>query len=65
VAGLPPGTDEGAVIAAAAERSVGLQGLARYRSDPLSGPPGIVFGFGDLREASIRTGIAAIADLLN
>ena len=64
VAGLPPGTDEAAVVAAAAERSVGLQGLGRYRADPVSGPPGIVFGFGDLREASIRTGIAAIADLL-
>ncbi len=64
VAGLPPGTDEDAVVAAAAERSVGLQGLARYRSDRRSGPPGIVFGFGDLRETSIRSGIAAIADLL-
>lgn len=65
VAGLPPGTDEDAVVAAAAERSVGLQGLARYRSDRRGGPPGIVFGFGDLREPSIRRGIAAIADLLN
>lgn len=65
VAGLPPGTDEDAVVAAAAERSVGLQGLARYRSDRYSGPPGIVFGFGDLRESSIRSGIAAIADLLH
>lgn len=64
VAGLPPGTDEDAVVAAAAERSVGLQGLARYRSCRLGGPPGIVLGFGDLREESIRSGIAAIADLL-
>lgn len=35
-----------------------------YRSPNGVGPPGIVFGFGDVNEATIRRGIAAIGDLL-
>ncbi|MET8047552.1 hypothetical protein ABZU75_08100 [Streptosporangium sp. NPDC005286] len=58
VARLPEGADEAEIVDAAAQRSVGLQGLGRYRS------PGIVFGFGDVNEDAIRHGIAAIGDLL-
>jgi hypothetical protein len=42
----------------------GLQGLGRYRSPDGEGPPGIVFGFGDVNQDAIRRGIAAIGDLL-
>ncbi|WP_405060155.1 PLP-dependent aminotransferase family protein [Kribbella sp. NBC_01505] len=65
LAWLADGTDETAIINEAARRSIGLQGLGRYRSAPTRGPAGIVFGFGDLNENAIRRGIATVADLLN
>jgi GntR family transcriptional regulator/MocR family aminotransferase len=58
---LPPGTDEPALVAAAAERGVGIEGLAlhRFRS---SGPPGLVLGFACLSEPAIEHGIRLLAD---
>lgn len=64
VARLPEGVNEAEIVDAAAQRSVGLHGLGRYRSPNSKGPPGIVFGFGDVNEDTIRRGIAAIGDLL-
>ena len=64
VAQLPERADEAQIVAAAAQRSVGLQGFRRYRSPRSEGPPGIVFGFGDARQDAIRRGIAAIGDWL-
>ena len=64
IAQLPEGANEAEIVAAAARRSVGLQGLGRYRSPNSEGPPGIVFGFGDVNQDAIRRGIAAISDLL-
>ncbi|WP_328990708.1 PLP-dependent aminotransferase family protein [Kribbella sp. NBC_01245] len=56
--------DEAGLIAAAAQRSVGLQGLGRYTSPNYQGSPAIVFGFGDLNADAIKRGITTIADLL-
>lgn len=64
VAQLPEGADEAEIVDGAAQRSVGLQGLGRYRSPNSEGPPGIVFGFGNVNRDAIRRGIAAIGDLL-
>jgi GntR family transcriptional regulator/MocR family aminotransferase len=64
IARLPDGANEAAIVDAAAQRSVGLHGLGRYRSPNRDGPPGIVLGFGDVNEDAIRRGIAAIGDLL-
>lgn len=64
LAQLPEEADEAEIIDAAAQRSVGLHGLGRYRSPHSQGPPGIVFGFGDVNQEAIRRGIATIADLL-
>ncbi|TDO52726.1 GntR family transcriptional regulator/MocR family aminotransferase [Kribbella sp. VKM Ac-2527] len=64
VAELPPGTDEAAIIRAAARRSVHLHGMQRYRVLGADDRPAIVFGFGDLNEHAIRSGIARIANLL-
>lgn len=64
VARLPVGADERAITAAAAERSVGLYPMSRYRSDHVAGPPQLVIGFGNLTNPTIARGIAAIADLL-
>ena len=64
VAYLPVGANEAEIVDAAAQRSVGLQGLGRYQSPNSEAPSGIVFGFGDVNEDTIRRGIATIADLL-
>ncbi|WP_112248823.1 MocR-like pyridoxine biosynthesis transcription factor PdxR [Kribbella monticola] len=64
VAYLPNGTDENALVTAAAHRSVGLQPLSRYRSPAHPGPPGLVFGFGNTNETAIHHGITTIKDLL-
>jgi GntR family transcriptional regulator/MocR family aminotransferase len=59
---LPQGTDEGAVVSAARQRSIGVYPLGRYCARPH--PPGLVIGFGNVTEQAIRRGIEAIADLL-
>jgi GntR family transcriptional regulator/MocR family aminotransferase len=64
VARLPAGADERAITAAAAERSIGLYPMSRYRSDQVAGPPQLVIGFGDLTNPTITRGIATISDLL-
>jgi GntR family transcriptional regulator/MocR family aminotransferase len=64
VARLPDGLDERAVAAAARERSVGLYPVDEMRAGGGDHPPELVLGFGDLSEAAIERGIAAIADLL-
>ncbi|MFL6074935.1 MAG: PLP-dependent aminotransferase family protein [Mycobacteriales bacterium] len=64
VAHLPESLDETAVVAAAAERGVGLRGMSLFRSDRATTPPQLVLGFGNLGERAIRAGVATIADLL-
>lgn len=61
---LPPGTDEAALVAAAAERGVGLEGLALHRFEP-SGPPGLVLGFACLSEPAIEHGIRLLAEAVS
>ncbi len=60
---LPDGVDEAALIAAAAERGVGLEGLALHRFKP-GGPPGLVLGFACLPEPAMERGIRLLADAL-
>ena len=64
VADLPAGADEQAIVDQAGERLIGLDGMGEYRLSGLSGPPQLVLGFGNLSEAAIERGIAAISDLL-
>jgi GntR family transcriptional regulator/MocR family aminotransferase len=65
VARLPDRTDEQTVVTAARQRSIGLYGMSRYRSDGATEPTELVLGFGNVTEDGIRRGIAAIGDLLN
>ena len=58
---LPEGIDEAALVAAAAERGVGLEGLALHRFNP-RGPPGLVLGFACLSEPAIEHGIRLLAE---
>ena len=58
---LPAGVEEARLISAAAERGIGLEGLAlhRYEAD---GPPGLVLGFANLAEPAIEHGIRLLAE---
>jgi GntR family transcriptional regulator/MocR family aminotransferase len=62
---LPNGADEDAVARAAAERGVGVHPMSGYRFGVPDHPPQLVLGFGNLSEAQIARGIAAIGDLLS
>jgi GntR family transcriptional regulator/MocR family aminotransferase len=64
VAHLPAAADEGAVVAEALRRSVGLYGMAPFRATRGAAPPQLVLGFGLTGERAIEAGIAAVADLL-
>jgi len=60
---LPEGSDEAALVTAAAARGVGIEGLALHRFNP-TGSPGLVLGFGCLSEPAIDRGIGLVAEAL-
>ena len=60
---LPGETNEAALVAAAAERGVGLEGLSLHRFGP-TGPPGLVLGFACQSEPALEHGIRLLADVL-
>jgi GntR family transcriptional regulator/MocR family aminotransferase len=62
---LPDGADEDAVARAAAARGVAVYPLSGYRFGVADHPPQLVLGFGNLSEAAIERGVAAIGDLLS
>jgi GntR family transcriptional regulator / MocR family aminotransferase len=64
VADLASGADERAVVEQARDRSIGLYGMSSYRPSGRDGAPQLVLGFGNLSEAAIVRGIAAVSDLL-
>jgi GntR family transcriptional regulator/MocR family aminotransferase len=63
LAELPAHIDEPALLAAAAGRGVGLEGLALHRFRP-GGPPGLVLGFANLPEPAIEQSVRLIAEAL-
>jgi GntR family transcriptional regulator/MocR family aminotransferase len=58
---LPPEVDESALIRAAAERGVGMEGLSWHRF-AAGGPPGLLLGYGSLSEPSIEQGVRLLAE---
>jgi GntR family transcriptional regulator / MocR family aminotransferase len=60
---LPQEVDEAALLTAAAERGVGLEGLSLHRFN-LSGPPGLVLGFAALSEPAMEHGIRLLVEAL-
>jgi GntR family transcriptional regulator / MocR family aminotransferase len=58
---LPPGADEAATVAAAAERGVGVEGLALHRFSA-AGPPGLVLGFAGQSEPAIDHGVRLLSE---
>jgi GntR family transcriptional regulator/MocR family aminotransferase len=60
---LPAGVNESALLAAAAARGVGMEGLAWHRYAH-GGPPCILLGYGNLSEPAIEHGVRLIAEAL-
>jgi GntR family transcriptional regulator/MocR family aminotransferase len=63
LAQLPEGTDEPALISAAAGHGVGVESLALHRFRP-GGPPGLVLGFAGLPEPAIEQSIRLLGTAL-
>ncbi len=61
---LPPDTDEARFVADAAERGVGLYGMAALQHRTTTPSPRLILGFGNTPRRAIDPGMAVIADLL-
>ncbi len=60
---LPPDLDEAAVVGAAAQAGVGVDGVTPYRiSHP--GPGGLIFGYAAASEQAIAEGVGILADVI-
>jgi GntR family transcriptional regulator / MocR family aminotransferase len=58
---FPPGVDEPALLAAAARRGVGLEGLSWHRS-AAEGPSGVLAGYANLPETAIAQAVRKLAE---
>jgi GntR family transcriptional regulator / MocR family aminotransferase len=58
---LPASVDEPALLAAAARRGVGLEGLSRHRHAS-HGRPGLLAGYGNLSEPALKEAVRRLAD---
>jgi GntR family transcriptional regulator/MocR family aminotransferase len=61
---LPPGTDVAGIVAAAARRDVNIGNLDELRFTPDLSAPGLMIGYGNLRDSVIDEAIALLADVL-
>ena len=59
---LPDECDERALVRAARQRGVLVEGTARHWADPAAAPPALVLGYGAAGEAAIEQGVAALGD---
>lgn len=60
---LPANVDEAALLAAAAARGVGMEGLSWHRFTH-GGAPGLLLGYGNLPEPAIEQGVRLIGEAL-
>jgi GntR family transcriptional regulator/MocR family aminotransferase len=60
---LPPGTDVAGIVAAAARRDVNIGNLDELRFTPDLSAPGLMIGYGNLRDSVIDEAIALLADV--
>jgi GntR family transcriptional regulator/MocR family aminotransferase len=58
---LPDHIDEAALLSAAAERGVGMEGLSWHRFRD-GGPPGLLLGYGNLSAPAIEQGVRLLAE---
>jgi GntR family transcriptional regulator/MocR family aminotransferase len=57
---MPAGVDEAALVRAAAQRGVGVEGLAMHRH-AASGEPGLLLGYAAMAEPAIEQGVRLLA----
>jgi GntR family transcriptional regulator/MocR family aminotransferase len=58
---LPEAIDEAVLVASAAKRGVGVEGLSLHRFTP-GGSPGLVLGYGNLAEPAIEQGVRLLGE---
>ncbi len=61
---LPTGLDEAALLGAASERGVGMEGLSWHRF-VRGGAPGVLLGYGNLSEPAIEQGVRLVGEAFN
>ncbi len=61
---LPPGSDAGAIVAAAARRHVFISSLDDLRMRPDPACPGLLLGYGNLRDDEIDEAVALLAEVV-
>lgn len=64
VVDLPPGSDAGAVVAAASRRQVHMCSLDELRMRPDPEGPGLLLGYGNLRDDEIDEAVALLAEVV-
>jgi GntR family transcriptional regulator / MocR family aminotransferase len=62
---LPPGTDVTAIMRAAARRGIELCNLYELQLQPEPPSPGLLVGYGNIRDATIDEAIAALAEVIH
>jgi len=61
---LPPGTDETAIVRAAARRGIELWNLYEMRLQPEPSEPGLLVGYGNIKDPAIDGAVAALAEVI-
>ena len=61
---LPPGVDEAAVVARAAESSVRVSGLAPFTRSRCDLPPALVLGFGNADDEELRAAVVRLGEAI-
>jgi GntR family transcriptional regulator / MocR family aminotransferase len=61
---LPPGTDETAILRAAARRGIELWSLDDMWLQPEPSDPGLLIGYGNIKDTAIDAAVAALAEVI-
>jgi GntR family transcriptional regulator/MocR family aminotransferase len=61
---LPPGTDESAILRAAARRGIELCNLYEVQLPPRPRDPGLLVGYGNIKDSVIDAAVAALAEVI-
>ena len=61
---LPPGTDETVIVRAAARRGIELWNLYEMQLQPLPSDPGLLLGYGNIKDTAIDGAVAALAEII-
>ena len=61
---LPPGTDLPAILKAAARRGIELCNLYEMQLQPEPVDPGLLVGYGNIKDTAIDRAIAALAEVI-